>query len=242
MSGLVHAQKTELAILAHLTILGAFHDEGSISGGVIFLGMGVLQGEGDGLAAKPVAYVVCVAINEGDADTVVEDALKVGLENGVDEIARGLESICNGGVGLGIVKVDTDGLLCLCGVKEVDKVAVRSGVVVRVADVVNTAATVGIIGAFDIVTAHIGRLSADVFADGGGTVGLTAVVNLVEATVAHEAGEFHVVVNCLVDSLNAVGIVDSKFRVVWGLNGFVNDTVDYTKGVEVEFDSLAGAV
>ena len=48
--------------------------------------MRVVRGEGDGLSAKPVADVVCVAVDEGDADGQVEDLFEVVDEVGPDEV------------------------------------------------------------------------------------------------------------------------------------------------------------
>jgi hypothetical protein len=42
-------------------------------------------------------------------------------------------------------------------------------------------------------------------------------------------------------SLDAVGVVHRKFRVILGLNSFIDDTIDDTQGVEVELDAVLGA-
>jgi hypothetical protein len=82
---------------------------------------------------------------------------------------------------------------------------------------------------------------------------------LVLAAVWHLIGKFHVVVNCLVDlyvllgwnyiigrlkthSLDAIAVVHGKFRVVLGLNSFIDDAINDTKGVKVELNALMGAV
>ena len=81
---------------------------------------------------------------------------------------------------------------------------------------------------------------------------------MVLAAVWHFIGKFHVVVNCVVDlyslsvwkyiitslmtySLDAVGVVHRKLRVILGLNSFINDTIDDTQGVEVELNAVLGA-
>ena len=110
------------------------------------------------------------------------------------------------------------------------------------ANIIDTAATVGVVGSFNIVAAHVGSFRADVLANGGGAVGLAAVVDLVEATVGHEAGEFHVLIHRLVDGLDAVGVVNSELGIIGGLDGFVDNAVDYAEGVKVELDALVGAV
>lgn len=43
-------------------------------------------------------------------------------------------------------------------------------------------------------------------------------------------------------SLDAVGVVHRKLRVILGLNSFINDTIDDTQGVEVELNAVLGAV
>lgn len=110
------------------------------------------------------------------------------------------------------------------------------------ANIINAAAAVGVVGPFDVVAAHVCSFRANVLANGGGAVGLAAVVDLVEAAVGHEAGEFHVLVHRLVDGLDAVGVVDGEFGVVGGLDGFVDDAVDYTERVKVKLDAFVGAV
>ena len=65
--------------------------------------MGVVDVEGDGLAAEPVADVVCVAVDEGDTDGIVEDRFEVGEEIGVDEVARLLECVVDVVVGVCVI-------------------------------------------------------------------------------------------------------------------------------------------
>ena len=101
--GLIHAQETELAVLAHFAVLGAVDDKGGVAGGVEFFRVRVLQCEGDGLAAEPVADVVSITVDEGDTNAVVEDALEIGFEDRVDEVACGLEGVGDGGVGFGVI-------------------------------------------------------------------------------------------------------------------------------------------
>ena len=51
---------TKIAVLSHLAILCALDDEGGVVCRAEFRGVSVVDGEGDGFAAKPVAYVVYV--------------------------------------------------------------------------------------------------------------------------------------------------------------------------------------
>lgn len=73
--------------------------------------MRVVRGEGDGLSAKPVADVVCVAVDEGDADGQVKDLFEVVDEVGPDEVTGLLEGVVDGLAGGGVVEVHPDGLL-----------------------------------------------------------------------------------------------------------------------------------
>lgn len=111
----------------------------------------------------------------------------------------------------------------------------------------------------DVVPTHVGCLSTKCEVGYRGAVCKLAGSDLVLATVWHFIGKFHVVVNCLVDlyslsvwnyiiislmtySLDAVGVVHRKFRVVLGLDSFIDDTIDDTQGVEVELDAVLGTV
>ena len=89
----VDAGKAEVAVLARLAVLDAVDHHGDVVGGLELGGVGEFQGEGDGLAAEPVADVVGVAVDQGDADgAAVEDGFEVVEEVGPDEVAGLLES------------------------------------------------------------------------------------------------------------------------------------------------------
>ncbi len=62
---------------------------------------------------------------------------------------------------------------------------------------------------------------------------LAAETNLVKASVEHVVGKLGIVVHSVVVCLDAVGVVDSEFGVVAGLDGLVDDTVYYTQRVEL---------
>lgn len=51
-------------------------------------------------------------------------------------------------------------------------------------------------------------------------------------------GELHEVVDGLVDGLDAISVVPGKFRVVWNLNQFVNNTVDDSQGIHLKGDAF----
>ena len=74
-----------------LAVLRSVHREGLVPGGGELLGVGVVECERDGFSAEPVADVVCVAVEEVDAKTLVEQVLEVLAEVGVDEVAGVLE-------------------------------------------------------------------------------------------------------------------------------------------------------
>lgn len=103
----VHSQEAEVAVLPHLAVLGPVDDEGRVAGGAELGRVDVVDFEGDGLAAEPVADVICVAVNQGYADGIVEDRFKIRKEVWVNEVACFLERIVNVIVGLCVIKVDS---------------------------------------------------------------------------------------------------------------------------------------
>lgn len=111
MASLVDPREGEVAILAGFSILGSVHGHGGVSRGPELVSVRVVRGEGNGLSAKPVADVVCVAVDEGDADGQVEDLFEVVDEVGPDEVTGLLEGVVDGLAGGGVVEVHTDGLL-----------------------------------------------------------------------------------------------------------------------------------
>ena len=111
MASLVDPREGEVAILAGFSILDSVHGHGGVSRGPELVSVRVVRGEGNGLSAKPVADVVCVAVDEGDADGQVEDLFEVVDEVGPDEVTGLLEGVVDGLAGGGVVEVHTDGLL-----------------------------------------------------------------------------------------------------------------------------------
>ena len=110
MAGLVDTGEGEVAELAGFAELDAIDEEGRVACFAEVGAVGVVHGEGDGFAAEPVADVVCVAVNEGDADGEAEEGLEVVDEVGPDEVAGLLEGVEDFVVGLGVVDVDADGV------------------------------------------------------------------------------------------------------------------------------------
>jgi hypothetical protein len=57
MAGFVDAQEGEVAVLADFAVFGAVDEKGRVVGGAELGGVGVVYGEGDGLAAEPLGGV-----------------------------------------------------------------------------------------------------------------------------------------------------------------------------------------
>lgn len=95
MARLVDAQEGEVAVLAHLAVLLAANHEGYIAGSCEFGLMLVLESQGDGLPAKPVAYVIGIAVKKCDTDAVGQNQLEVCQKLLVDEISGIVESCTN---------------------------------------------------------------------------------------------------------------------------------------------------
>ena len=103
MARFVNSHEAEISILSYFSVFFTVNDEGGVVGSAEFCAVGVVDGEGDGLAAEPVADVVGIAVVEGDADGVIEDHFDVGEEIGIGEVAGLLESIVNVIVGFRII-------------------------------------------------------------------------------------------------------------------------------------------
>lgn len=89
-------------------------------GGYVLGGVGVVGGERDGLPSEPVADVVCVAVDEGDADGGVQDHLEVFDEVREDEVAGLLEGVVDLVIGvLCVVQVYADRVLGRGQIEEV---------------------------------------------------------------------------------------------------------------------------
>lgn len=138
VAGLVNARKGEIAVLARLPVLDPVDQQGRVPGCGKLLAVDVLGCERDGFAAEPVADVVCIAVDQGDADGSREDVFKVSEEVWPDEVACLLEGVVDFVVGLGVVYVDAERVedCVVCEVVEV--VAWWCWVFGWVADVVGT--------------------------------------------------------------------------------------------------------
>lgn len=69
-----------------------------------------------------------------------------------------------------------------------------------------------------VIQALIGCLEAELLADICGSVDLLALGAEIETAAYHVAGELHVLVNCIIDRFDSIGVVDSEFWVVGRLN------------------------
>lgn len=84
---------------------------------------------------------------------------------------------------------------------------------------------------------------------------------MVLTAIGHFIRKFHVVIDRVIDlhfafserlstpeletwtySLNAIGIIHRKFRIVLGLNSFINNAINDTQSVEVKLDAFLGAI
>lgn len=199
VTGLINPRKREVPILPRLTILDPINDQRRITRSAELLRMRVVRSKRDGLTTEPVTDVIRITIDQRNTNRKLKNLLKIIDEVRPDEVARLLEGVVHLCAGGGVVEVDAEGVFD-GGFLQVFAVAGWwGGVVAWVADVVDAAAGVLIVGAFDVVATHVGGFGADAVVYEGGAVCLLAGGDLVLAAVAHAVGEFHVVVDGVVD-------------------------------------------
>lgn len=137
MPRLIDSGKTEIPILPHFAVFFSIDDERCVISRGKLCAVGVIDGQGDGLPAEPVAGEVGVAVVEGDPDGVVKDHFEVGNEVGIGEVTTLLEGVedvlADCGIG-GIVEVDAEGILHVGEVEVLSEIFWRGGVCGRVAD------------------------------------------------------------------------------------------------------------
>ena len=137
MPRLIYSRKTKIPVLPHFTVFFSVDDERCVVSSGELCAVGVIEGEGDGLPAEPVAGEVGIAVVEGDADGVVKDHFEVGDEVGIGEVTTLLEGVgdveADCGIG-GIVEVDAEGCLDVGEVEVLSEIGWRGGVYGRVAD------------------------------------------------------------------------------------------------------------
>lgn len=136
VAGFVHAGEGEVAVLFRLAPLLAVGHHGGVARLAELRAVGVVQLHGDGLAAEPVADVVCVTVDQGDADAAVEDRFEILQKGLVDEVSGLLESeiylkVCI----LCIIDCNTECLLYRWLVQVVHEAYGRGRVVEGVADI-----------------------------------------------------------------------------------------------------------
>lgn len=107
MTSLIDTGEREITIFPRLAILDTIDEEGRIARLLELLAVLVFCREGDGLAAEPVADVICIAVDKGDADGAGEDVFQVFEEVGPDKVAGLLEGEVDFVVGLRVVYIDT---------------------------------------------------------------------------------------------------------------------------------------
>lgn len=147
MASFVNTGEREVTILASLAIFHTVHGKRSISRCAEFFTVRVIGCKRDCLATEPVTDVVCVTIDESDADWSGENIFKVFDEVRPDKVTGLLEGVVNIGVGLSVVEVDSQGVLDLVFGEVVDVVAGRGGVLGWVANIVCAAATEDVVRA-----------------------------------------------------------------------------------------------
>ena len=137
MPRLIDSHKAEIPILSHFTVFFSVDDERCVISGTELCAVGVVDSEGDGFPAEPVADVIGIAVVEGDADGVVEDHFQVRKEVGIGEVTGLLEGVVNVVVGFRIVEIYAEGILDEGLVEVLCKIGRRCWVYVWVADAGN---------------------------------------------------------------------------------------------------------
>ena len=134
MPRFIDSHKAEIPILSHFTVFFSVDDERCVISSTELCAVGVVDGEGDGFPAEPVADIIGITVEEGDADGVVEDHLKVRKEVGIGEVTSLLEGVVHVVVGFRIVEVHAEGILDERLIEVLYKIGWRCGVYIWVAD------------------------------------------------------------------------------------------------------------
>ena len=75
----------------------------------------------------------------------------------------------------------------------------------------------------------------------GTAVGLCTVGKVIETTTGDKSCGLHEIVDGVIDGFDAVCVVDCELGIIWGLNGLVDDSIDYAKGVHSKFCTVCFA-
>ena len=103
MACFVDAHEAVIPVLPHFAILGTVDDKGCVTGSAEFCGVRVVDLEGNGLPAEPIADVVSVAVVHGYANGIVENRFEVCEEVWVSKVACFLEGVSNIIVGFCVI-------------------------------------------------------------------------------------------------------------------------------------------
>lgn len=109
-------------------------------------------------------------------------------------------------------------------------------------NVVDTTPTERIVWLFNKRTTEIGRRGTSQLTVLCRTVRLLAIFDLIVATLGHVVGLLHKSINCVIDSFDAIRIIDSKLRIVWSLNLLIDDTIDYSESIHFDLDARNRAI
>lgn len=73
-------------------------------------------------------------------------------------------------------------------------------------------------------------------------VSITTVFQGCAASSVEVICKLHIVIYRIIDRFDAIGVVIGEFRIVWSLNGLIDDTVDYSESVKDEGDAFDRSV
>lgn len=155
MPTLIHTCEGEVAVLSYFSVLDTAVGQRLVASFCELLAICVLQCQAYGLAAEPVADVVCVAVVEADPHTRCQNMLKIREEIRIDKVAGMLELKVDVVVGVSVVRAHADGFLYISLIEILDEEVGSRGVSVWMTDVVDTPTAVVVVRRLDVVTTHI---------------------------------------------------------------------------------------
>lgn len=201
--------------------------------------------------------IIRIPIRQTNPHPLIKQILQIQPKIRIYKIPRILKRIVNPII-TRVIQRNAQRLLHFSQIQILGVVRRGRGIVVAVPDIVHASAGVVVVRRLDVVATHVcgfvadlqnaggelcrSDLRVDVVEAGVALCGCAAVCDLVEASVDHFVGEFGVGVDGGVVGFYAVGVVCGEFGVVSGLDGFVDDAVDYAEGVEGHGVALGAAV